>query len=52
MHFLKASELIPAKEDRFMNRKKVLPVGEDYKWIDKNWQEVRYINIYLKSLDG
>ena len=52
MHFLKASELIPAKEDRFMNKTKVLPVGSQYKWINKSWAEIKYIDSYLKSLDG
>ena len=52
MRFLKGSELIPSKEDRFMNRKKTMPIGEHYKWINHNWAEVKFIDGYLKSLDG
>jgi len=52
MHYLKASELIPAKEDWFMNKGKIFPVGSQYKWIDKSWAETKYIEKYLESLGG
>lgn len=51
MKSMKAAELVPTKEERFMNRRKVRPSGEVYSWIDLNWPEVGYIDAFLKTLD-
>ncbi len=51
MRILKSSELVPSREERFMNRDKVKPVGDAYEWIRTDWPEVKYIDTYLKRLD-
>ena len=51
MRILKSSELVPSREERFMNRDKVKPVGSAYEWIKTDWPEVKYIDTYLKRLD-
>ncbi|MFH0766227.1 MAG: tetratricopeptide repeat protein [Calditrichota bacterium] len=47
---LKGSELVPSKEDRFMNQGKKRPSGKAYEWIDLSWPEVSYIDEYLTKL--
>ncbi|MDA3885917.1 MAG: hypothetical protein PF638_10025 [Candidatus Delongbacteria bacterium] len=47
---LKASGLLPSKSDYFMNKDKLFPAGNNYKWINKEWKEVKYIKTYLNGL--
>lgn len=48
---LELNELIPTREDRFMNRKVSLPSGKGYEWIDPNWSEVKFLEQFLSGLD-
>ncbi|MFN3820743.1 MAG: tetratricopeptide repeat protein [bacterium] len=48
---LENNELIPTKEDRFMNRKITRPTGKGYEWIDPEWSEVKFLDQFLKGLD-
>ena len=47
---LKASGLLPSKSDYFMNKDKLFPTGNNYNWINKDWEEVKYIKTYLEKL--
>ena len=47
---LKASGLLPSKSDYFINKDKLSPTGNNYKWINKDWNEVKYIKTYLGKL--
>ncbi len=51
MRILTGSELVPTKEDRFMHMRETRPTGEVYKWINHDWNEVKYIDKFLKKLD-
>lgn len=50
MQTLKGSELVPTKEDRFMNQGRKRPSGKAYEWIDLSWTEVSYLDDYLAKL--
>ena len=50
MHAMKESLQVPAKSDFFTNKTVRLPSRECYKWINIEWEEVKYIETYLKSL--
>ena len=47
---LKGSGVLPSKSDYFMNKDKLLPAGNNFKWINKNWEEIKYIKTYLDNL--
>ena len=47
---LKIHGLLPSKSDHFVNKDKLFPTGKSYKWINKDWEEVKYIKIYLEKL--
>ncbi|NOR45484.1 MAG: hypothetical protein GQ534_07845 [Candidatus Delongbacteria bacterium] len=47
---LKTSGLLPSKSDYFINKDKLFPVGNNYKWINKDWEEVKHIKTYLNNL--
>ena len=47
---LKTNGLLPSKSDYFVNKDKLFTTGKKYKWINKDWDEVRYIKIYLNGL--
>ncbi|MCK5760259.1 MAG: hypothetical protein KAH33_03130 [Candidatus Delongbacteria bacterium] len=47
---LKTSGLLPSKSGYFMNKDKLSPAGDNYKWINKDWEEVKYIKTYLEKL--
>jgi len=49
-HAMKESGQVPSKSDYFTNNKIRLPSRECYKWINVEWEEVKYIETYLKSL--
>ncbi len=51
MSALKGGELIPSKEELFMHVNDKRPKGDKYNWIKTNWQEVKYIDSYLKTLN-
>ncbi|MBM3327037.1 MAG: tetratricopeptide repeat protein [Calditrichaeota bacterium] len=51
MRILIQSELVPSKEDKFMNSRTTRPTGKAYEWIDTNWPEVQYIDKYLNKLN-
>lgn len=51
MRFLKGSELVPNKADRFMHQSEIMPSGNAYAWINQDWPEVGYIDEFLKALD-
>jgi len=51
IRILEGGELLPSREERFMNRDKSRPVGDAYKWIRNDWSEVLYIDNFLKTLD-
>jgi tetratricopeptide (TPR) repeat protein len=44
--------LVPQKSDWFMKQNQFVPTGEAYRWIDENWDEVRYIKSFLKRYSG
>lgn len=47
---LKTSGLLPSKSEYFINKDILFPTGNNYKWIEKDWEEVKYINTYLNNL--
>lgn len=52
MKILKSGEFVPTIEDKFMHSKENRPTGNAYAWINHNWDEVKYIDTYLKNLDN
>jgi len=50
MHSMKESLQVPAKSDLFTNKKTTFPTRDCYKWIDKEWDEAKYIETFLKAL--
>lgn len=50
LHSMKESGQVPSKSDRFTNNKITTPTRECYKWIDTQWEEVKYIDEFLKAL--
>lgn len=51
MRILTGSDLVPTKEDRFMHMRETRPAGDIYKWINHDWEEVKYIDKFLEKLD-
>jgi hypothetical protein len=47
---LKTNGLLPSKSDYFMNKDMLYPTGNNYNWINKEWNEVKYIKTYLEGL--
>jgi tetratricopeptide (TPR) repeat protein len=50
LHAMKESGQVPSKSDFFTNNKIRLPSRECYKWINTEWEEVKYIETFLKAL--
>lgn len=50
LHSMKESGQVPSKSDMFTNKNCRLPSRECYKWIDAEWEEVKYIEAFLKAL--
>jgi len=50
LHSMKENGQVPSKSDLFINRKTTLPSRECYKWINTSWDEVKYIDTFLKAL--
>ena len=49
-HLMKESGQVPSKSDYFTNKSTRLPIRECYKWINTEWDEVKYIETYLSCL--
>ncbi|MFO7811148.1 MAG: tetratricopeptide repeat protein [Candidatus Delongbacteria bacterium] len=49
-HAMKESGQVPSKSDFFTNKSTRLPKRECYSWINPEWDEVDYIETYLKTL--
>jgi tetratricopeptide (TPR) repeat protein len=49
-HAMKESGQVPSKSDYFTNKSTRLPIRECYKWINTEWEEVKYIEKFLNSL--
>ncbi len=49
-HIMKENGQVPSKSDYFMNKSTLFPTRKAYKWINKEWDEVKYIQTYLKTL--
>ncbi len=49
-HAMKENGQVPSKSDFFTNKSTRLPSRECYKWINPEWDEVKYIEKYLGSL--
>ena len=49
---LKLNNQIPSKSDFFINKKNNRLQKKNYSWIDKNWNEVKFIDKYLQKLNG
>ena len=47
---LKTTGMIPSKSDHFMHKDILFPTNRKYKWINKDWDEVKYIKTYLDNL--
>ncbi|MBN2857359.1 MAG: tetratricopeptide repeat protein [Candidatus Delongbacteria bacterium] len=50
LHAMKESGQVPSKSDYFINRSTVRPSRECYNWINPEWEEVKYIDAFLKTL--
>ncbi|MBU4486318.1 MAG: tetratricopeptide repeat protein, partial [Candidatus Delongbacteria bacterium] len=50
LHAMKESGQVPCKSDFFTNKNTRLPTRECYKWINTEWDEVKYIETFLKAL--
>jgi len=50
VNYYKAAEFIPSYSDYFMNQSKKMPKKACYDWIDEQWQEIKYIAVYLDQL--
>ena len=47
---MKENGQVPSKSDYFTNRGITRPSRSCYKWINPNWEEVKYIDEFLKNL--
>jgi len=47
---MKDNGQIPSKSDYFTNKSIKRPSRKCYQWINKDWNEVKYIDTYLKSM--
>ena len=47
---MKDNGQIPSKSDYFTNKSIKRPSRKCYKWINKEWNEVKYIDTYLKTM--
>ena len=52
MQYLENNLFLPQKSDWFMHQGELVPVGEAYKWINVNWDEVKYPKEFLKRYSG
>lgn len=46
---LRGNDLVPTRDDWFMRKSEILPTGKSYEWITSDWQEVKYIEEFLKN---
>ncbi len=49
-HAMKESGQVPSKSDFFTNKSTRLPSRDCYKWINTEWDEVKYIEKFLNAL--
>lgn len=50
MHSMKDSGQVPSKMDYYSNKTVKRPTRKAYRWMNKNWNEVKYIDKYIKTL--
>ena len=50
LHGMRESGQVPSRSDYFINRSVRLPSRECYRWINPEWDEVKYIEEFLKTL--
>ena len=50
LHGMRESGQVPSRADYFINRSVRLPSRDCYRWINPEWEEVGYIEEYLKTL--
>ena len=49
-NIMKENGQVPSKSDFFTNKSVKRPSRKCYKWINKDWKEVKYIDTYLKTM--
>ncbi len=49
MDYLANNQILPQKSDWFMRQNQLTPNQDNYKWIDENWSEVKFIKTFVEQ---
>ncbi len=50
--YLEKNQFLPQKSDWFMRQNQLTPTDNAYQWIKDNWNEVKYIQVFLRRYTG